>query len=797
MNSFRNRLLVLIIGLIAVTQTVTLVAVLASTRRNVEARAVEQLAAGGSYALQLVQFRASQLASGVAVLAADFGFREAVSSSDVPTILSAASNHSRRIDADLLLVVDTRGKLIASTEDVDRGFAASMDDLIDRAQMNPGQPHFALRSGRLYQFFAAPVQAPDTIAWLVMGFAVDDALARKIGDLVGVDASFIAVDGAMPRTVASTLDHEVAIPLDALSGKGGAGDPDTGMLQVGNEEFLAHVVSIEPANDAMHLVLLKPAREVLAPFHAIRNAMYLVSGTALLLAMFVAVLLGRSATRPIGNLVAAARRIEGGQYDEPIDVQGSEEFRRLAGTLNAMQQRVAEREARIRHQAYHDELTGLPNRAQAEGELARLLTEAGGQSCVTAMVIHLSNLRELNASLGHGIADEVLRQTARRLVIACRPGEFVARLGASRYLMLLTRRHAAQHAPRLAAMIIDTVKETLTVDQVEIELQVRAGLCTSPEQGGAADEMIRRAEIALHDAEESRDRIGVFRVGSDEEHRRRLEMMTDLRRAIENNELHLAFQPKIAIATRRVTSVEALVRWNHPRLGAISPSEFVPLAEQTGGSRQLTDWVLRTAIHQMAEWQKDDLVLDVAVNLSAGDIVDAGLGDAILRLLARYRVAATSLVLEITESAMMRDPGTSARNMELLRVAGVRFAIDDFGTGYSSLSQLRKLPVDELKIDRSFVSRAHLDTDDASIVSSTIELGHNLGLKVVAEGVEEADTLLMLRALGCDYAQGYLISRPLAAEAVRAYVREANEILGEADSTLIQARALKILSNRS
>ena len=205
---------------------------------------------------------------------------------------------------------------------------------------------------------------------------------------------------------------------------------------------------------------------------------------------------------------------------------------------------------------------------------------------------------------------------------------------------------------------------------MEIELQVRAGLCSSPEQGGAADEMIRRAEIALHDAEESRDRIGVFRVGSDEEHRRRLELMTDLRRAIENNELHLAFQPKVAIATRLRHERRGAGRWNHPRLGAVSPSEFVPLAEQTGGSRQLTDWVLRTAIHQMAEWQKEDLVLDVAVNLSAGDIVDAGLGDAILRLLARYRVAATSLVLEITESAMMRDPGTSARNMELLRVAG-------------------------------------------------------------------------------------------------------------------------------
>ena len=575
------------------------------------------------------------------------------------------------------------------------------------------------------------------------------------------------------------------------------GESTTGMLSLGAEEYLAHVVGLESGNDSVQLVLLKPASEVLAPFVAVRNTMYVVSGTALLLATIVAMLLGQSTTRPIGKLVAAARRIEDGYYDDPIDVKGSEEFRRLAGTLNAMRQRVAEREAHIRHQAYHDELTGLPNRVQAEGELARMLAEAGGSSCVTVMVVHLSNLRELNASLGHGIADEVLRQTAKRLLAACRPGDFAARLGASRYLVVLRRGHSAQDAPRLAATVLETVSELLSVGQVEVELQVRAGLCTSPEQGGAADEVIRRAEIALHDAEGSRERIGLFRAGSDQEHRRRLEIMTDLRRAIEGNELHLAFQPKVAIDTRRVTSVEALVRWNHPRLGAVSPAEFVPLAEQTGGSRQLTDWVLKAAIRQMSEWQQRGLPLEVAINLSAGDIVDAGLGDAILRLLARHRVAPTSLVLEITESAMMRDPGTSARNMELLRVAGVRFSIDDFGTGYSSLSQLRKLPVDELKIDRSFVARAHVNADDASIVSSTIDLGHNLGLKVVAEGVEEADTLLMLRELGCDYAQGFLISKPLAAEAVEDYVREVNQILGQADSTLIQARALKKLSSGS
>lgn len=785
----------LIIGLIAVTQTVTLVAVLARTRSNVEARAAEQLAAGSSYALQLVKFRAGQLASGVSVLASDFGFREAVSSHDPPTILSAASNQSRRIAADLLILVDPEGALLASTERLDAAFVSSLDGLIDRAQMSPDAPHFALVSGQLHQFFAAPVRAPDVIAWVIMGFAINDALAHRIGELVDVDVSFVVDEAGQARNAASTLTGSARVAIPALPLHDGQAAGPT-MLDLDGQEFLYHAVNLEPDNDVVRLLLMKPSEEVLAPFASLRRLMLLGSGTALLLAMGVAVLLGRSATRPIDRLVAAARRIESGEYNEPVVVSGGEEFMRLAGTLNAMRERVAEREARIKHQAYHDDLTGLAGRSLSELELSRMLREAGGKACVTVVVFHLGNLRELNASLGHGIGDAILVATARRLSMACRPGEMIGRLGASRYVMLMTRLHDRADAPRLAAGIVDLLRERLRVGQVDVELQVTAGLCTSPEQGSAADEMIRRAEIALHDAEEARERIGSYRVGSDSEHRRRLEIMTDLRSAIDGNELSLVYQPKVEVATRRVIGVEALVRWTHPKLGAVPPSEFVPVAEQTGGSRQLTDWVLRTAIRQMAEWRRSGFSPDVAVNLSAGDIADSGLGDVILRLLAEFRVPSTSLVLEITESAMMRDPITAARNMELLRVAGVRFSIDDFGTGYSSLSQLRKLPVDELKIDRSFVSRAHVDSDDANIVGSTIELGHSLGLKVVAEGVEDADTLLMLGRLGCDFAQGYLVSKPMPAAALADFVREASEAVADSDSTLIQVRALEKLSGR-
>jgi diguanylate cyclase len=244
-----------------------------------------------------------------------------------------------------------------------------------------------------------------------------------------------------------------------------------------------------------------------------------------------------------------------------------------------------------------------------------------------------------------------------------------------------------------------------------------------------------------------------------------------------------------------VRSLEALVRWTHPQLGPVSPGEFVPLAERTGGARHLTNWVLAAAISQLGEWRQEGLEIDLAVNLSASDILDPDLSDEILRLLTRHRVESTSLLLEITESAVMRDPQLAARNMQLLRIAGVRFAIDDFGTGHSSLSQLSALPVDELKIDRSFISDP--GPGAVTIVTSTIELGHSMGLKVVAEGVEEASSWNLLRRLGCDFAQGFLISPPMPAADVPAFVRRANQLLPDADATQMQIRALDQLAGRS
>ncbi len=791
MGSFRNRLLALIIGLVVLTQTVTLIAVLARTAGDVKARAEEQLLSGGSVVEELVHSQATQLASGVAVLAADFGLREAVASGDKVTILSAARNHAARIGADLVLLTSDSGEILASSTPLASGESVLLRRLIAGTASAPAEARFIVLGGRCYQLFLAPVRAPNVIGWAAMGFTVDDGLAKRIRDVVGVNVTLLVPDRDGALIAASTLPAAERAPLSAGRELDVLAAAPPRIETVGGRRYLSFSRRLDAASPVV-VLLQKPMTEVLAPYDEVRDALFLIGGIALVLAVAVGLLLGRGATRPLADLVSAARRIQGGTYDTAVQPTGGEEFRALAATLNAMQQDIAEREARITHAAHHDPLTGLPNRTYAERYLDRLVREAPPTPSAV-IVVDVRNVREINASLGHHVGDEALREAARRLRQNSGAGDLVARLAANQFLVV-ARHCSSERALPLAEQLAGVIRAGFHVAGVSLELHVAVGACCAPEHGATSSELLRRAQIALEDCEEARGRIALYRPGRDREHRRRLTLAADLRGALEHNELTLLYQPKVSVATRTVTSFEALVRWSHPQLGPISPGEFVPIAERTGGSRSLTSWVLAAAIRQMAEWRTAGLEVEVAVNLSAPDILDASLADEILAALERHGVAPTRLALEITESAAMRDAPLAARNMQLLRVAGIRFAIDDFGTGYSSLSQLSRLPVDELKIDRAFIMHAHERRDDATIVRSTIELAHSMGLKVVAEGVENAQGWNLLRRLGCDFAQGYFISKPLAVAEAAAFMRRANQILPASDSTVAQIRALSELA---
>jgi diguanylate cyclase (GGDEF)-like protein len=788
MGSFRKRLLVLIIGLSVVTQTVTLAAVLISTRRTVEARAAAELRSGGTLAGQLIDFRAAQLAQGVAVLAADFGFREAVASGHTPTILSAARNNAQRIGADVVLVLDTHGRVLASSDADPAVASGAATGLLPDAASEPGQSSLRVFGAHAYQFFVAPVRTPETIAWVAMGFAADQGLAARVRELVGSQVVIITRGAAGEARVVSTLPGDAPQRADAFP----AASDLPHVTRVGGVEYLAVANRLAVRGDPVELVLLKPLEDVLAPYRELRAAILVIDGAALALAALVGAVLGRSATRPIGELVRAAQRIQRGEYGTAVAASGGDEFKSLASTFNTMQSEIAAREADITYRAYHDPLTALPNRAALRRSLEALVSAAPAANAAL-ILIELRNLRDINGSLGHGVGDDVLREAARRLRQNTAAADTVARIGEAQFLVL-SPQCSAERAQLYAEQLAAVIRGGFHLVGVSLDLRLACGVSLYPAHGTSADELLQRVQVALEDADDTRARVMIYRPGQDEEHRRRLTLVTDLRRAIDEDQLSLVYQPKVAMASRSVRSLEALVRWTHPQLGAVSPAEFVPLAESTGGSRRLTNWVLAAAIRQMGEWRRAGLELDLAVNLSAPDILDPDLGDEILRLLRRHAVDTTALVLEITESAVMHDAHAAARNMQLLRIAGVRFAIDDFGTGHSSLSQLSLLPVDELKIDRSFISQGEAAV---TIVTSTIELGHSMGLRVVAEGVEDAAAWNLLRRLGCDFAQGYLISPPLPAQQVPGFVRQANAVLPESDSTVRQIRALDQLAGRS
>ena len=439
MRSFRKRLLVLIIGLAALTQTVTLFAVLASTARDVRARGAEQLRAAGSFVDQIVRYRAQQLASAVAVLAEDFGFREAVASGDGPTMMSAAGNNARRIGADLVLLLDTRGRVLASSAPSDAQVGASMlgDLLLRDSDGRRDRPQFMVLGKRTYQLFLAPVRTPEIIAWVAMGFRVDDALARKIHDLAGVQVTLCVRERGGFTRVASSLSPAEESALPAGLTASAPADGTARVMQLGDTSYLTFLQQIDSRGEPVQAVLQKPMAAVLAPYRALRDSLLLIDGVAVVLAAAIGMILGRSATRPLGELVRAAQRIQHGRYDTAVTIAGGEEFRSLATTFNTMQRTIAEREADITRHAFHDSLTGLPNRTQAERQLQELLHGGGKPPAALALILILvRSVREVDATFGHEVGDEVVREVARRLSRNVTAGHVVARLGESQFLII-------------------------------------------------------------------------------------------------------------------------------------------------------------------------------------------------------------------------------------------------------------------------------------------------------------------------------------------------------------------------
>jgi diguanylate cyclase (GGDEF)-like protein/PAS domain S-box-containing protein len=457
----------------------------------------------------------------------------------------------------------------------------------------------------------------------------------------------------------------------------------------------------------------------------------------------------------------------------------AEGIRRRVMFMRDITERKAQQEA-LRYQATHDSLTDLPNRNLLHERLDEALAGARQHSWPVAFVLlDLDRFKEINDTLGHQVGDVLLRKIARRLEASVRDSDTIARLGGDEFAVLMPAT-GLDNAQQLARRLVTALEEPFQVEGLSLQVETSVGITLYPEHGNTPAALIRRADVAMYAAKKERQGITVYDPEQDFTSMRMLALTGDLRRAIHDNGLRLHFQPKISARTGQPLGVEALCRWRHPTHGDIPPDEFIGLAEHSGLIQSLTQWVLETALNQCARWEAKGIDLSMSINLSARNLMDEGLPESIRRLLESTRVDVRKLTLEITESVIMEDPARAMEVLTELNRLGIEISIDDFGSGYSSLGYLKKLPAAEIKIDKTFVMDMDRDSDDRTIVHSTIELAHNLGLKVVAEGVSSRQAWNELKRLGCDVGQGYYFSRPLPADRVARWYRESLE---QAEST--------------
>jgi diguanylate cyclase (GGDEF)-like protein len=422
-------------------------------------------------------------------------------------------------------------------------------------------------------------------------------------------------------------------------------------------------------------------------------------------------------------------------------------------------------EHKAAHDATHDPVTDLPNRILLLDRLEQAIPMAASQKTLLGLLIlDIDNFKEINDTLGHYSGDRLLKHIVSRLSGVVHDSDTLARVDGDSFAILLQGVAEDDNIIDIVKKIQKTFTEPFPIEGLKLEIQASIGIAIFPKHGKNGDTIIQKANAALYAAKQSNKKYTIYSNKLDKNNPHRLTMMGELRQGIENDELVLNYQPKVNLHSKKVQGVEALVRWQHPEHGFMSPEEFIPMAERTGLIKLLSIWVLKHALSQVEKWHKQKLRMSISINLSPTTFLDTDLPDLIIGMLSQYDVPAKYVILEITEGSMIKDPELAMEILTRLTDRGIKISIDDFGTGYSSLAYLKKLPVNEVKIDKAFVADMLDNDNDAVIVKAIIDLGHNLSLNVVAEGVDNKETAARLKKLGCDELQGHYFAEPLSSD---------------------------------
>ncbi|HUL63445.1 MAG TPA: EAL domain-containing protein [Burkholderiaceae bacterium] len=772
----QTHLVLVFVGLFVLIQAVAFVATDYGRSRVARSHISQELDSGEIIFQRLLAQDREQLEGSAILLAKDFGFREslarAIATNDVNTIVSVLGNHRDRIHASVMQLVSLDGHIVAESNVKGHramGEAFRFPRLLELADSADKATATVVMADRLaYQLVVVPVRAPDLVAWVAMGFLLDDK-ARDLRDAINLEVSF--VDQSAPgtwRLLASSLrgTGREAV-LDALREQEGLGESlaakNNARLAVTlpDGQYESRMLALEDDGGASVVAVLHRSLDAaLRPFAIMGQIFFAIALAGLALFIAGSVMVSRAIANPVHELAALAKRIEDGDYAATAKVDSVLEIEVLARSIDRMRKAVSEREERILRLAYHDALTGLANRPRLLDRLDQLIALAQrSQQPVSVLLLDLDRFKYVNDALGHQQGDVVLQEVAHRLTGLLRDSDTVGRLGGDEFAILLPAASSSD-AQSAAARVAAALDRPMEIDGQNVDVGASIGIASYPEHGADAATLLREADVAMYAAKRSHAGMMVFSESHSSEQQKQLSLLSDVRKAIAHDEFVLYYQPKVEISSGRVVGVEGLVRWQDPRRGLIPPGEFIPFLEQSGHIRSLTWWALRAGVRQAARWGAKGLV--VSINISARDLHHPDLPRYLQDLLQEHSVAAERLCLELTESAFVDDPGTAFATVERLHDLGVKLSIDDYGTGYSSLAYIQRLPMHELKIDRSFVGRMLHSRDNQTIVRSTIELGHNLGLMVTAEGIEDAEAVAVLARMGCDTGQGFHIARPLA-----------------------------------
>lgn len=618
---------------------------------------------------------------------------------------------------------------------------------------------YVLWKNKIYQVVIVPVLNPRPIAWICAGILVNDAHLKSLTLSSDLKVIFLSKTG---NTVTKQSDNLTGSEPESFSPilktMLDSKKNDLSLPYIAEQKILT--VTPEYRISVLYYIPIQHFQKAqLTLLYKTLVALLIAITFAVVLALF----LSRKILSPLRIFTEISRKNARNNSFEPLIIPNEIEFAELAREFNQMQLAIIRRENEIQYRAFYDTLTNLPNRALFHEQLESMLSKAREKKeAVAVLMMDLNRFKDINDTLGHQSGDKLLKQVARRLSTHFSAPEYiVSRLGGDEFALMLPDA-TTEKITQFSESILQLFNKPFTLEGLKLDISASIGVSLFPQDADDASSMLQKADVAMYIAKEQKKGFCFYEQSLDKHSVLRLNLMTELKAAVKRNELVLYYQPKVDLKDNSIDQVEALVRWIHPKHGLVSPTQFIPLAEQTGYVRDLTRWALFTAAKQCYEWQLVNIPIKIAVNISAIDLLDVKLEDEIKALFQAIPIPTHRIVLEVTESAIMINPLHAIQTLKRLSEFGIRLSLDDFGTGHSSMAQLKMLPVQEIKIDQSFITNMIQDKNDETMVKTMIELGHNLGMDVVAEGVDDISILSALKKFSCNKVQGHYISPPLS-----------------------------------